>query len=163
MREALATPVPRAFYQRLLERGKPKKVALTACMHKLLTILHAVLRARPLAAATPLAARALAPQRIARWRLTAVVAILGQPSLQLLDPSQQLLHLCPQGVVVRPQCDSLHDLRAQRGILRFQRGDVVVSCAHAPLLHPHRKSVREVPFSGSIIYCSSEEPHATGQ
>jgi transposase len=39
-------PVLRAFYERLLERGKPKKVALTACMHKLLTILHAVLRDR---------------------------------------------------------------------------------------------------------------------
>jgi len=37
-------PVLRSFYERLLARGKPKKVALTACMHKLLTILHAVLR-----------------------------------------------------------------------------------------------------------------------
>jgi len=39
-------PVLRAFYEQLLARGKPKKVALTACMHKLLTILHAVLRTR---------------------------------------------------------------------------------------------------------------------
>jgi transposase len=39
-------PVLRAFSERLLERGKPKKVALTACMHKLLTILHAVPRDR---------------------------------------------------------------------------------------------------------------------
>jgi transposase len=39
-------PVLRTFYARLLARGKPKKVALTACMHKLLTILHAVLRDR---------------------------------------------------------------------------------------------------------------------
>jgi transposase len=39
-------PVLRAFYERLLAHGKPKKVALTACMHKLLTILHAVLRDR---------------------------------------------------------------------------------------------------------------------
>ena len=37
-------PVLSIFYQRLLARGKPKKVALTACMHKLLTILHALLR-----------------------------------------------------------------------------------------------------------------------
>ncbi len=37
-------PVLRAFYAALLARGKPKKVALVACMHKLLTILHAVLR-----------------------------------------------------------------------------------------------------------------------
>jgi transposase len=37
-------PVLRAFYQQLLARGKPKKVALIACMHKLLTILHAVLQ-----------------------------------------------------------------------------------------------------------------------
>jgi transposase len=39
-------PVLRAFYEQLLTRGKPKQVALTACMHKLLTILHAVLRDR---------------------------------------------------------------------------------------------------------------------
>jgi len=32
-------PVLRAFYRRLLAAGKPKKVALTACMRKLLTIL----------------------------------------------------------------------------------------------------------------------------
>ncbi len=36
--------VIRAFYQRLLEAGKPKKVALTACMRKLLTILNAMLK-----------------------------------------------------------------------------------------------------------------------
>lgn len=37
-------PVIRAFYQRLLAAGKPKKVALTPCMHKLLTILNAMAR-----------------------------------------------------------------------------------------------------------------------
>ena len=37
-------PVIRAFYQRLLAVHKPKKVALTACMHKLLTILNAMVR-----------------------------------------------------------------------------------------------------------------------
>jgi transposase len=37
-------PVLRAFYQRLLASGKAKKVALTACMHKLLLILNALLR-----------------------------------------------------------------------------------------------------------------------
>lgn len=37
-------PVIRAFYQRLLAAGKTKKVALTACMHKLLTILNAMLK-----------------------------------------------------------------------------------------------------------------------
>lgn len=36
--------VMRAFYQRFLEAGKPKKVALTACMRKLLTILNAMLK-----------------------------------------------------------------------------------------------------------------------
>ncbi len=39
-------PAIRAFYQRLVAAGKPKKVALTACMHKLLTILNARLRHR---------------------------------------------------------------------------------------------------------------------
>jgi len=37
-------PVIRAFYLRLLAAGKPKKVALTACMRKLLTILNAMMR-----------------------------------------------------------------------------------------------------------------------
>ena len=37
-------PVIRAFYQRLLAAGKPKKVALVACMRKLLTILNVMLR-----------------------------------------------------------------------------------------------------------------------
>ena len=37
-------PVIRAFYQRLLAAGKPKKLALTACMRKLLTILNAMMR-----------------------------------------------------------------------------------------------------------------------
>ena len=36
-------PVIRAFYQRLLAAGKPKKPALTACMRKLLTILSGLL------------------------------------------------------------------------------------------------------------------------
>ena len=36
--------VIRAFYQRLCAAGKRKKVALVACMHKLLTILNAMMR-----------------------------------------------------------------------------------------------------------------------
>ena len=39
-------PVIRAFYQRLRAAGKPKKVALTACMRKLLTLLNAMLKHR---------------------------------------------------------------------------------------------------------------------
>ena len=35
-------PVLRPFYERLLAAGKPKKVALVACMHKLLLILNAM-------------------------------------------------------------------------------------------------------------------------
>lgn len=37
-------PVIRAFYERLLAAGKPKKVAIVACMRKLLTILNAMMR-----------------------------------------------------------------------------------------------------------------------
>lgn len=37
-------PPIKEFYQRLLARGKKKKVALTACMHKLLRILNAMLQ-----------------------------------------------------------------------------------------------------------------------
>jgi len=39
-------PVIRAFYARLLAAGKPKLVALTACAHKLLTILNAIVAHR---------------------------------------------------------------------------------------------------------------------
>ncbi len=37
-------PIIKAFYERLLEYGKLKKVALVACMRKLLTILNAMIR-----------------------------------------------------------------------------------------------------------------------
>jgi transposase len=37
-------PVIRSFYQRLVAAGKPKKLALTACMRKLLTILNTMAR-----------------------------------------------------------------------------------------------------------------------
>ena len=51
-------PVIAALYRRLLAAGKPKKVALVACMHKLLTILNALLAhgtawQAPLTAAPP--------------------------------------------------------------------------------------------------------------
>lgn len=57
---ARCNPVIRPFYQRLLARGKPKKVALIACLRRLLTILNAMLRdgttwdpSRPLHPTTP--------------------------------------------------------------------------------------------------------------
>jgi len=37
-------PEIRAFYERLLKKGKHKKVALTACIHKMITILNAMIR-----------------------------------------------------------------------------------------------------------------------
>src|SRR5215203_2119056 len=45
-RHARRNPVVRGFYERLLAAGKPKKVALMACMRKLLSILNAVLKHR---------------------------------------------------------------------------------------------------------------------
>ena len=39
-------PVIRGFFERLSAAGKPRKVALTACMRKLLTILNAMMRRR---------------------------------------------------------------------------------------------------------------------
>jgi len=39
-------PAIRTFYQRLVATGRPKKVALTAAMHKLLLVLNALLRQR---------------------------------------------------------------------------------------------------------------------
>jgi len=57
-------PVIRAFYQRLLAAGKPKKVALVACMHKLLITLNAMLKT-----GTP-------------WRVSALPVSSSEPSLQ---------------------------------------------------------------------------------
>ena len=37
-------PVFQEFYARLIAVGKPKKVALTACMRKLLAVLNSMLR-----------------------------------------------------------------------------------------------------------------------
>jgi transposase len=53
-------PVIRVFYQRLLAAGKPKKLALVACMRKLLTILNIMARTQQRWAAT-LADHALIP------------------------------------------------------------------------------------------------------
>ena len=39
-------PVVRATYQRLVQRGKPKKVAIIGCLHQLLTILNAMVRTK---------------------------------------------------------------------------------------------------------------------
>lgn len=36
--------VIKPFYERLIAKGKPKKVAIVACMHKMLTILNAIMR-----------------------------------------------------------------------------------------------------------------------
>ena len=37
-------PVMKRFYKKLVEQGKHKKVALTACMRKMVTILNAMVR-----------------------------------------------------------------------------------------------------------------------
>lgn len=39
-----SNPVLRSFYERLVAKGKPKKLALTACMRKLLVILNTMLK-----------------------------------------------------------------------------------------------------------------------
>jgi transposase len=39
-----SNPIIRAFYQRLTSKGKPHKVAIVACMRKMLTILNAMVR-----------------------------------------------------------------------------------------------------------------------
>ncbi len=44
LRATRCNPVILAFYRRLVQSGKPKKVALVACMHKLLTILNAMVK-----------------------------------------------------------------------------------------------------------------------
>ncbi len=44
LRATRCNPMIRHFYDRLLAAGKAKKVALVACMHKLLTILNAMVK-----------------------------------------------------------------------------------------------------------------------
>jgi transposase len=44
LRATRCNPVIQAFYDRLLAVGKAKKVALVACMHKLLILLNAMLK-----------------------------------------------------------------------------------------------------------------------
>ena len=44
LRATRCNPVLRTYYARLCAAGKPKKVALVACMHKLLTILNALVK-----------------------------------------------------------------------------------------------------------------------
>ena len=44
LRATRCNPVIRPFYNRLLAAGKAKKVAMVACMHKLLTLLNAMLK-----------------------------------------------------------------------------------------------------------------------
>jgi transposase len=44
LRATRCNPTIRPFYERLLAAGKAKKVALVACMHKLLTILNAMVK-----------------------------------------------------------------------------------------------------------------------
>jgi transposase len=39
-------PILKATYQRLVQRGKPKKVAIIACLRQLLTILNAIVRSK---------------------------------------------------------------------------------------------------------------------
>jgi transposase len=39
-------PVLKAHYHQLIQRGRPKKVAIVACMRRLLGILNAILRAQ---------------------------------------------------------------------------------------------------------------------
>ena len=41
-----ANPSLKPFYERLIERGKPKMVAIVATMRKLLTLLNAMARSR---------------------------------------------------------------------------------------------------------------------
>ena len=39
-------PVVKATYQRLVQRGRPKKIAIIACLRQLLTILNAIIRTK---------------------------------------------------------------------------------------------------------------------
>ena len=44
MSAMLSNPVFKSTYQRLLEAGKPKKVAIIACVRKMVVILNSMLR-----------------------------------------------------------------------------------------------------------------------
>ena len=42
--DAITSSIIKAFYERLVAAGKAKKLAITACMRKLLTILNCMMR-----------------------------------------------------------------------------------------------------------------------
>ena len=70
---ARRNPVIRTFYQRLVAAGKPKKVALIACMRQLLTILNVMMRTKYL----------LAPDESSRDGLTSktvAIVVAATPS-----------------------------------------------------------------------------------
>jgi transposase len=52
-------PVIRSFYERLRTAGKAKKLAITACMRKLITIINAMLKNR--ASWNPIITQTFAP------------------------------------------------------------------------------------------------------
>jgi hypothetical protein len=84
--------VIRTFYQRLLAAGKPKKVALIACMRKLLTILNAMQRsgtawAPPPASATEMRLQLDTPRQLLQDRDTSE----GKPETPRRDRSRR----CP--------------------------------------------------------------------
>jgi len=58
-------PVIRAFHQRLIAKGKPKKVAIVACMRKLLK--HSDIRRRRMAITRQRVARLPHPRSLSRW------------------------------------------------------------------------------------------------
>jgi transposase len=64
---AIRHPRCKPFYQQLKQRGKPTKVALVACMRKLLTMANAVLRDE-----VPWCAASGAPRRVSPTRLDTV-------------------------------------------------------------------------------------------
>ena len=69
-------PVIRDFYQRLLAAGKPKKVALVACMRKLLVILNSMLKQR-----SPGVLSAPAPRHSSVTHLDFQHSLLDSPEL----------------------------------------------------------------------------------
>ena len=94
-------PVIRDFYQRLLAAGKPKKVALVACMRKLLVILNSMLKQR-------------SPWRAERASSPALVGVTVQTSGDLLDQRHRRQGNSALNKAVSPPSAGIRPLKSEQ-------------------------------------------------
>jgi hypothetical protein len=112
-------PRIKALYERLLAAGKVKKVALTACMHQLLTSLNAMLKHRKSwqDQEAPLTIKTVAPllSRCGSWaRITAGVRRLRRGRKTQRDPKRYDVYFVHHVIRSNNKTRQLHRRKATR-------------------------------------------------